>query len=85
VIGSLEKTKISLGGTVTSLVIGRARKFIALSVKLNWRIPMSKFTEEELDFVFGLLYDASKRADDPEWVTDIMTKLHETISDNTAS
>jgi hypothetical protein len=44
VIGSLEKTKISLGGIVASLVIGRARKFIVLSAKLSWKtILMSDY------------------------------------------
>jgi hypothetical protein len=49
---------------------------------------MSNLSADEKDFVFGLVYDAWKRADDPEWVESVMVKLAEIITnadDDTAS
>lgn len=40
---------------------------------------MNKLSKEELDFVFGLLYDAMNRADDPEWVESVMAKLDQIL------
>ena len=41
---------------------------------------MSKLSQDELDFVFGLLNDAMKQADEPAWIESIMAKLNDVVA-----